>query len=132
MNNRMTIVLNGLGMLLGAAGLALSAGAVAAQSGEDAPPPPEITSGDQGAAADQGAGTSREAPPPTEVRTRQQFGKTITEYERQGRVFMMTVKPRVGPTQYWNDPDGDGQFQLSTSSGLDEETNLPKWRLGGW
>ena len=45
---------------------------------------------------------------------------------------MITVKPRMGPTQYWNDPDGDGQFQLRTSSGINEDINLPKWRLGGW
>lgn len=75
---------------------------------------------------------SGEAPPPPSANTRQEFGQTITEYERHGDVYLMTVKPRVGPTQYWNDPDGDGQFQRQNSDDLDENVNLPKWRLGGW
>lgn len=125
--------LNRLYLLLGALGLALavSAGARAGQTGDDASAPPEVTSGDQAGAPDSPTGDSGGGPPP-EVNTRHEFGQTITEYKRQGRVFMMTVKPRVGPTQYWNDPDGDGQFQLSTSDSIEENTNLPKWRLGGW
>lgn len=72
------------------------------------------------------------APPAQEKRVRHEFGQTITEYVRNGEVFMMTVKPRVGPTQYWSDPNGDGQFQNRTNNSIDDNVNLPKWRLGGW
>ncbi|MGA8260569.1 MAG: DUF2782 domain-containing protein [Arenicellales bacterium] len=93
-----------------------------ADQGSDQPPVQAQTSSDAG----------KEAPLPQEVRQRQQFGQTVTEYLRNGRVFMITVKPRIGPTQYWNDPDGDGEFQRRTSSGINEDINLPKFRLGGW
>lgn len=105
--------------------LTLAAPARAGQKvdqGSDQPPVQAQTSSD----------TGKEAPLPQEVRQRQQFGQTVTEYLRNGRVFMITVKPRIGPTQYWNDPDGDGEFQRPTSSGIDEDINLPKFRLGGW
>ena len=70
--------------------------------------------------------------PLPEVTQREAYGQTITEYRRGNDVFLMTVKPRYGPTQYWSDPDGDGQFQRSTSDDVSDEINLPKWRLGGW
>lgn len=123
-----------LGMIV-----ALSGAVHAAQDegADDAPEPPDI--------AEQGTGDtdrqSREerqtredeqAPPSPRVHRRKEFGQTITEYERGGRVFLMTVKPRVGPTQYWDDPDGDGQFQRRNSDTIDENHNLPKWRLGEW
>lgn len=85
---------------------------------------------EQGTSGDTEA-QSRKIEPPR-VRTREEYGQIVTEYERRGGVYMMTVKPRVGPKQYWNDPDGDGQFQRSTSDNIDESLNLPKWRLGGW
>jgi len=78
------------------------------------------------------AGAAKASPPAQETRVRHEFGQTITEYVRNGEVFMMTVKPRGGPTQYWDDPDGDGQFQSRTSNSIDDNVNLPKWRLGGW
>jgi len=112
------------------AGLWLAPAAVAL-AGEDAggvPEPPAVV--DAGDA-------STDAPPgnrgaSTEARTIEKYGQTITEYERGGRVFLITVEPRVGPTQYWNDPDGDGQFQRRNSDDIDENVNLPKWRIGGW
>jgi hypothetical protein len=85
------------------------------------------------AADEETADSASEAvPPPPEVIERQAYGQTITEYRRGNEIFMMTVKPRYGPKQYWNDPDGDGQFQRSTSDDVSEDMNLPKWRLGGW
>lgn len=131
-NNEVMLTMSGkpyapwttLRTVLGAAGLAalLSTGGVlAAEDGASEPRTAEASSNDDG-----------EAPPPPTVRERREHGQIITEYERRGGVYLMTVKPRVGPTQYWNDPDGDGQFQNSTSDDIDESLNLPKWRLGGW
>lgn len=100
--------------------VAVSSVTRAAEDGASAPEPPEVASDETGAKTG------------TVVRERTEHGQVITEYQRRGGVYMMTVKPRVGPTQYWNDPDGDGQFQRSTSDDIDENLNLPKWRLGGW
>lgn len=107
-----------LGTTVGVAGLvvAVSTGAWADDGGDSRQSPTE----------------SRPVPEAPTVRERMEHGQIITEYERRGGVYLMTVKPRVGPTQYWNDPDGDGQFQRSTSDDIDENVNLPKWRLGGW
>lgn len=118
----------GLGMML-----ALGGGIRAAQddAADEAPAPPDIAESETGTRASE-AGEEEQSPPPPRVQTRQEYGQTITEYARGGRVFMMTVKPRTGPTQYWEDPDGDGEFQRRTSDNIDETINLPKWRLGGW
>lgn len=113
---------------------ALSTAAMAAEEDGTDPVPPDMaeeTSGERSQAAGDDA-SSAEAPEAPVVQTRVEHGQTITEYRRQGRVFMMTVEPRTGPKQYWNDADGDGQFQRRTSPDLDENVNLPKWRLGGW
>lgn len=116
--------------LCGLAVLAVLAGPARAaqdEAADSAPSPPEIAEPGDGSGQD-----GDQAPPPVRVDSRQQFGQTITEYKRGGRVFLMTVKPRNGPTQYWDDLDGDGQFQRSNSNNIDETMNLPKWRLGNW
>lgn len=128
MNAKLTTidaVLCGLAVLVALAGPARAAQDEAADA---APAPPEIT----GPGGESGQAREQAAPPPVSVDSRQQFGQTITEYKRGGRVFLMTVKPRNGPTQYWDDLDGDGQFQHSNSNNIDETMNLPKWRLGNW
>lgn len=112
-----------------AAVLALGGGAAAAQqqSDGDAPAPPALAEGESGQAGEQAR-----APAPTRIHRRTEHGQTITEYYRGGKLVLMTVKPRVGPTQYWDDPDGDGQFQRHTSDNIDESLNLPKWKIGSW
>jgi len=125
--------------LLALAAMALSVSVPAMAAGEDNadPEPPEISdqaSGEPDRAADASTADEEQsaAPEAPTVEPRTEHGQTITEYRRQGQVFMMTVKPRAGPKQYWDDPDGDGQFQRSTSSNVDESINVPKWRLGSW
>lgn len=115
------------------AALLLAGGVRAAEDApaEDAPAPPDSAE-DPAASTTGQQGEAGQPPPPVRAHRREAFGQTITEYSRGGRVFLMTVKPRVGPTQYWDDPDGDGQFQRSTSDNIDENLNLPKWKLGGW
>ncbi|MBS1270616.1 MAG: hypothetical protein MAG794_01574 [Gammaproteobacteria bacterium] len=129
-SNRRHAVVYALGMTV-----AFSAGALVAQDDGSDPTPPELASGEGGQATElstQSSGTSGGVPPTTQVRQHEEFGQKITEYGRQGNVFLITVKPRIGLTQYWNDLDGDGQFQRRASDNIDENVNLPKWRLGGW
>lgn len=113
---------------------ALSTAAAADEEDGTDPVPPDMTEETAGEQSHEGAddASAAEAPAAPVVQTRMEHGQRITEYRRQGRVFMMTVEPRGGPKQYWNDPDGDGQFQHRTSPDIDENVNLPKWRLGGW
>jgi len=138
------------GPMLCAAALSLAVSAAPAdERDETAPEPPALA--DQRAEEVRPAGEARpvegngapaddgepDAPqvrrfPDGEPRTIEEHGQTITEYSRGGRVYMMTVKPRLGPTQYWQDREGDGQFQRHNSDDIDESVNLPKWRLGGW
>jgi len=121
-----------------AAAMLVLGGARAAEEDETVPVPPEPaaeSSGEQQAepAEQDNAGeTKTRRTRDVEVNTRREHGQTITEYSRNGEVFLMIVKPRVGPKQYWQDPDGDGQFQRSTSDDIDESVNLPKWRIGTW
>lgn len=128
--NPMTLraLICGLGMMLALGGAARAA---QDEAGDETPAPPDITESETDSGVREG-GKEEQTPPPPRVQTRQEYGQTITEYSRGGRVFMMTVKPRNGPTQYWEDPDGDGEFQRRTSDNIDETINLPKWRLGGW
>lgn len=84
-----------------------------------------------GSEATENETSDEERPPPDEVTERVEGGQTITEYRRRGQLYMIKVKPKRGPAQYWMDRDGDGQFQREDSD-INEEYNLPKWRIGNW
>ena len=55
---------------------------------------------------------------------------TETQYRRRGYIYELKMEPRGGATQYMND-DGNGQLQ-TRENGLEDTTNLPKWRIGRW
>lgn len=71
------------------------------------------------------------APTGEEVSERVEGDQIITEYRRRGQLYMVKVKPKNGPAQYWVDRDGDGQFQRRDTD-INEDINLPKWRIGTW
>ncbi len=73
----------------------------------------------------------KEQPPADEVIERVEGDQTITEYRRRGQLYMVKMKPKRGPAQYWMDRDGDGQFEREGGD-IDEDVNLPKWRIGNW
>ncbi|MDX1625310.1 MAG: DUF2782 domain-containing protein [Wenzhouxiangellaceae bacterium] len=87
-----------------AAAAIVPAGTAAAQS--EAPPPPPI----------------REPLPPKvsepedefqpEVVIRQEEGRTVEEYRRGNRVYMVRITPSVGPPYYLIDTTGDGLMDL--------------------
>lgn len=89
----------------------LATGTVAAQQGqsdarENAPPPPPI----------------REPLPPKvtdpdeqiepQVRIRREDDRTVEEYVSNGRVYMVRIKPAVGPAYYLVDTTGDGILNI--------------------
>lgn len=45
-----------------------------------------------------------------EISIRTEGDTTVEEYRRDGRVYMMRVKPGIGPAYYLIDPRGDGNF----------------------
>lgn len=78
-------------------------------------------------------GAAEQAPTVTgdQVTERVDGDQIITEYRRRGQLYMVKVKPKNGPAQYWVDRDGDGQLQPGDTE-ISEDINLPKWRIGNW
>lgn len=119
-------------------------GMAAAQETTDELKPPELPSDEERAAALANAPQSTETPQSTDdenqntvssfqsVQQKVEAGQIVTEYRRHGELYLMSVKPRLGPTQYWNDSDGDGQLQTKHNGELGDDFNLPKWKLGSW
>ena len=57
---------------------------------------------------------------------------TITESRREnGQVYEVELDHSAGAKQYIQDSDSDGKLQ-PTGNDLEEEPNIPKWRLGRW
>lgn len=74
-----------------------------------APLPPGLTEvpEDDGAVPLIAPSTTPEEP---EIRIRSEGDTTFEEYRRDGRVYMIRVKPRIGPPYYLIDNTGDGRF----------------------
>lgn len=56
---------------------------------------------------------------------------TIQEYRRGGRLYMVKVKPQVGPAYYLLDSNGDGRMDVRKSD-LDKNTDINQWLLFEW
>ena len=57
--------------------------------------------------------------------------KTIQEYRRGGRLYMIKVVPDIGPPYYFIDNDGDGKMDVRTND-LDKGSNINMWKLLEW
>ncbi len=101
---------------------------------EAIPPPPDIPTAEERARAEAAAAERAdepERPPRDDVIERVEGNQTITEYRRFGQIYMVKIQTKNAPAQYWVDPDGDGQFQKREMD-INEDINLPKWRIGNW
>lgn len=76
----------------------------------------------------QGGGPS--APMGEEIRERVEGGQIITEYRRFGQLYMLKVKPKGGAPLYFVDQYGDGQLNTRPADSIENDVNLPKWRIG--
>ncbi len=83
---------------------------------EAPPPPPKVQSG--------------ETLEP-EVTIRRDETQTVEEYRVNGRLYMIKVKPDVGPTYYLMDADGDGNLETRRNE-LDPGFQIPGWVLFRW
>lgn len=57
--------------------------------------------------------------------------KTIQEYRRGGRLYMVKVTPDIGLPYYLRDTDGDGKMDVRSNS-LDRGAEVNMWNLVEW
>ncbi len=55
--------------------------------------------------------------------------KTIEEYRRGGRLYMIKVTPAVGPAYYLRDSNGDGKIDTND---LDRGSEVNMWKILEW
>ena len=97
--------------------------AFAASGREDLEPLPDVPYG----AAPEPGGDNIE-PEVTIVRR----GKDVVEeYRVNNRLYMIKVKPAIGPAYYMVDTDGDGNLDVRRSD-LDRDMKVPQWVLFSW
>ena len=57
--------------------------------------------------------------------------KTIQEYRRGGRLYMIKVVPDIGPPYYFIDNDGDGKMDVLRNE-ADKGSNINMWKILEW
>lgn len=57
--------------------------------------------------------------------------ETIEEYRINNRLYMVKIKPTIGPPYYLIDSDGDGNMDVRRSD-LETGVNIPRWVLFSW
>ena len=57
--------------------------------------------------------------------------KTIQEFRRGGRLYMIKVVPDIGPPYYFLDNDGDGKMDVRRDD-LDKGSNINVWKILEW
>lgn len=56
---------------------------------------------------------------------------TIEEYRINNRLYMVKIKPAIGPAYYLLDTDGDGNMDVRRSD-LEDDMRIPQWVLFSW
>ena len=57
--------------------------------------------------------------------------KTIHEYRRNGKLYMVKIVPDVGPAYYLKDTDGDGKMDVRSNQ-LDRGADVNMWQILEW
>ncbi|MCK5828723.1 MAG: DUF2782 domain-containing protein [Methylococcales bacterium] len=57
--------------------------------------------------------------------------KIIQEFRKNGELYMVKIKPKVGPSYYLIDTNGDGNFDVKKND-LDSGTVVNQWKLFEW
>jgi Protein of unknown function (DUF2782) len=57
--------------------------------------------------------------------------KTIQEFRRGGRLYMIKVIPDIGPPYYFLDNDGDGRMDVRRDD-LDKGSHINMWKILEW
>jgi len=56
---------------------------------------------------------------------------TIEEYRINGRLYMVKIKPSIGPPYYMVDTDGDGNLDVRKND-VQRYMDVPRWVLFSW
>ncbi len=67
-----------------------------------------------------------------DIQERREGSQAITEYRRFGQLYMIKVKPKGAAPLYIIDQYGDGQLNTRPAESIEDDVNLPKWRIGGF
>lgn len=105
--------------------------ATSAMAAEEAPPPALIPIPEQ-----------PDIPPPVEngqpmqpdVTIIRREKDTVEEYRINNRLYMVKIKPDIGPAYYLTDTDGDGEMD-TRSNAIERGANsmrIPQWVLLSW
>lgn len=57
--------------------------------------------------------------------------KTIQEFRKNGKLYLIKVIPDVGPAYYFLDTNGDGKMDVRRSD-LDRTLEINQWKLLEW
>lgn len=57
--------------------------------------------------------------------------KTIQEYRRGGKLYMVKVIPDIGPPYFFLDTNGDGKLDIRRSD-LSQDGNVNMWKILEW
>ncbi|MCG7601366.1 DUF2782 domain-containing protein [Halomonas sp. McH1-25] len=63
-----------------------------------------------------------------DITVRQEEDRTVREYRVNGQLYAIEIQPRVGPSYFLVDDDGDGDFRRSDN----ERIAIPSWVLISW
>lgn len=55
----------------------------------------------------------------------------ITQYRLHGELYMVKIKPDLGPSYYLVDSNGDGNMNVRRSD-LERDIQIPQWILFSW
>jgi hypothetical protein len=56
---------------------------------------------------------------------------TVEEYRVHNRLYMVKIKPSIGPAYYMIDTDGDGVLEHKRGT-VEEGVQIPQWVLFSW
>ncbi|MCB1748347.1 MAG: DUF2782 domain-containing protein [Gammaproteobacteria bacterium] len=90
----------------------------------EVPPPPPVNIDPQA-----GAEGDEELEPEVTIINRKDA--TYEEYRLNGRLYMVKVKPVVGPPYYYVDRDGDGLMETRMNERTSKPT-VPQWVIFSW
>ena len=96
---------------------------VSAQDADEpgaAPPPPDLPPKIEGETLE------------PEVNIREEEGRIIEEYSRNGQVYMVKVTPENGLPYYYLDADGDGSLELQGDQQGTGATRPVYWKVAEW
>ena len=66
-----------------------------------------------------------------DITIRRRGTETVEEYRINGKLYMIKIRPSIGPPYYMLDTDGDGNMDVRKSD-VTREMSVPSWVLFSW